>query len=180
MSKALFSIATSPLQAENIVAELKQAGFSYDDISVLFPDQAGSKHFAHEHHTKAPEGIAAGAGTGGVVGGAFGLLAGLGALAAPGFGLLVAAGPLMSALSGAAAGAVIGGIAGALIGFGIPEREAKRYQGRIQTGNILISVHCETPAELELAREIFERAGAEDIASGQEVAAGSETPGGPW
>lgn len=169
MAKAVFCIATTEAQAESIVNQLKDAGFSYNDISVLFPDTAGTRHFAHEQHTKAPEGAAAGAGTGGIVGGALGWLAGIGILAIPGLGPFIAAGPIMAALSGAAVGAAVGGITGALIGMGIPEFEAKRYEGRIKDGNILISVHAEDSSEARRARDIFEKSGAEDIASAGEA-----------
>lgn len=174
MAKSLFCIATSEAQAEEIVNQLKEAGFSYNDISVLFPDRAGTRHFAHEQHTKAPEGAATGAGTGGLVGGALGWLAGIGALAIPGLGPFIAAGPIMAALSGAAVGAALGGIAGALVGMGIPEFEAKRYEGRIQSGNILISVHTEDHDRSRAAREILVRAGAEDIASAGEAGVSSD------
>src|SRR6187401_298379 len=143
MARAIFCIATSEAQAESIVNQLKDASFSYNDISVLFPDKAGTRHFAHEQHTKAPEGAAAGAGTGGIVGGALGWLAGIGALAIPGVGPLIAAGPIMAALSGAAVGAALGGLTGGLIGMGIPEYEAKRYEGKLKGGNVLIAVHSE-------------------------------------
>jgi len=169
MSKAVFCIAKTQTQAEAIVDQLKMAGFSYDDISVLFPDKQGSKDFAHEHHTKAPEGAAAGAGAGGVVGGTLGLLAGIGSLAIPGVGPFIAAGPIMAALSGAAVGAAVGGIAGALIGLGIPEYEAKRYEGKIRKGNILISVHTEDSNEASRVKEIFEQNNAEDISSTKEA-----------
>src|SRR4029434_10905322 len=121
-----------------------------------------TRDFAHEKNTKAPEGAATGAGTGGVVGGALGLLAGIGALVIPGVGPLIAAGPIMAALSGAAVGATVGGIAGALIGLGSPEYEAKRYEGKIREGNILISVHAESSDQVKLAKDIFKRAGAQD------------------
>jgi hypothetical protein len=169
MSKAVFCIAKTQTQAEAIVDQLKMAGFSYDDISVLFPDKQGSKDFAHEHHTKAPEGAAAGAGTGGVVGGTLGLLAGIGSLAIPGVGPFIAAGPIMAALSGAAVGAAVGGLAGGLIGLGIPEYEAKRYEGKIRKGNLLISVHTEDGNEVSRAKEIFEQNNAEDISSTSEA-----------
>src|SRR6266542_1496027 len=158
MAKAIFCIATSEAQAERIVNQLKESGFSYNDLSVLFPDKAGTRHFAHEQHTKAPEGAAAGAGTGGVVGGALGWLAGIGSLAIPGVGPFIAAGPLMAALSGAAIGAATGGIVGALVGMGIPEYEAKRYEAKIREGKILLSVHSENSDETKRAKEIFERA----------------------
>jgi hypothetical protein len=163
MEKAVFCIAKTETQARNIVEELRTAGFSNNDISVLFPDKSGTKDFAHEQHTKAPEGATTGAGTGGVLGGVFGWLVGIGALAIPGLGPFVAAGPIMAALSGAAAGAAIGGISGALIGMGIPEYEAKRYEGKVKEGNILISVHTEDSTERSRAKDIFTRAGAEDI-----------------
>jgi len=169
MAKAVFCIATSEFQAESIVNELKVAGFSDNDISVLFPDKTGTKDFAHEHHTKAPEGAAAGAGTGGVLGGALGWLAGIGLLSVPGVGPFIAAGPIMAALGGAAVGAAMGGIAGALIGMGIPEYEAKRYEGKIKEGNILISVHTENGSQARRAKEIFENAGAHDISATTEA-----------
>src|SRR5580765_6596977 len=136
MSKAVFCIARTEVQAEAIVNQLKGVGFSNNDISVLFPDKRGTRDFAHEQHTKAPEGAATGAGTGGLLGGALGWLAGIGALAIPGVGPFIAAGPIMAALSGAALGAAVGGIGGALVGMGLPEYEAKRYEGKIQAGNI--------------------------------------------
>jgi hypothetical protein len=163
MNKAVFCIAKTESQAASIVDQLKMAGISQNDISVLFPDKSGTRDFAHEQHTKAPEGAAAGAGTGGVLGGVFGWLVGIGALAIPGLGPFIAAGPIMAALSGAAAGATIGGISGALVGMGIPEYEAKRYEGRVKDGNILISVHTEDSAERSRVKDIFTKAGAEDI-----------------
>src|SRR5947208_4229453 len=141
MKKAVFCIAKNQTQAEAIVGQLKIEGFSNNDISVLFPDKSGTKDFAHEKNTKAPEGATTGAGTGGVLGGVLGWLAGGGALAIPGVGPFIAAGPIAAALSGAAVGAGTGGIIGALVGLGIPEYEAKRYEGKLREGNILISVH---------------------------------------
>ena len=161
--KAVFGIAKSVAQAEQIANGLKAAGFSGDDISVLFPDKEGTRDFAHEQHTKAPEGAATGAGTGGVLGGALGWLVGIGSLAIPGVGPFIAAGPIMAALAGAAVGAAAGGLAGALVGLGIPEYEAKRYEGKIREGNILISVHTDDGNEVNRAKEIFKREGAEDI-----------------
>jgi hypothetical protein len=169
MAKAVFCIAKSEAQAANIVDRLKAAGFSNNDISVLLPDKSGTRDFAHEQHTKAPEGAATGAGTGGLLGGALGWLAGIGALAIPGLGPFIAAGPIMAALSGAAAGAALGGITGALIGMGIPEYVAKRYEGRVKEGGILVSVHTEDRAERERAKGIFEAAGAEDISYTEEA-----------
>jgi hypothetical protein len=169
MAKAVFCIARSEAQAISIVERLKAAGFSSNDISVLFPDKAGTKDFAHEQHTKAPEGAATGAGTGGVLGGALGWLVGIGALAIPGLGPFIAAGPIMAALSGAAAGAALGGLTGALIGMGIPEYEAKRYEGKVKEGNVLISVHAEDSTERNRAKTIFDEAGAEDISYTEEA-----------
>jgi len=164
-NKSVYAIVTSEGQALQIVDSLNDAGFTGDDISALFPDKESTHQFSHEAHTKAPEGAALGATTGGILGGGLGLLAGIGALAIPGVGPLIAAGPLLAALSGAAAGATVGGIAGALIGLGMPELEAKRYENRISQGNILMSVHADTSEEVDLAREILKRAGAEDIST---------------
>jgi hypothetical protein len=161
--KSVFCISTSRAQADLIVGELKDAEFSNNDISVLFPDKGTTKDFAHEKNTKAPEGAVAGAGTGGVLGGALGWIVGIGALAIPGVGPFIAAGPIMAALSGAAIGAAAGGIAGGLIGLGIPELEAKRYEGKVKDGNILLSVHTENSEEITRAKDIFEQAGAQDI-----------------
>lgn len=161
--KSVFCIATSRDQAERIVDRLKSENFSNNDISALFSDKSTSHTFAHEKNTKAPEGAVAGAGTGGVLGGALGWIAGIGALAIPGVGPFIAAGPIIAALSGAAIGAAVGGIAGGLIGLGIPEIEAKRYEGRLKEGNILISVHTESSEEITRAKDIFTNAGAQDI-----------------
>jgi len=172
--KSVICIATSEAQAARIVDSLKQEGFSNNDISALFPDRTGTRDFAHEKGTKAPEGAATGAGSGAVLGGALGWLAGIGALAIPGLGPFVAAGPIAAALSGAAVGGAVGGIAGALIGLGIPEYEAKRYEGKVKEGGILISVHTEDSQEAKVAKEIFERVGAEDIATTGESSVGSK------
>jgi hypothetical protein len=169
MKKAVMCIVQNRMQAESIVSQLHAAGFPNNDISVLFPNKEGTKDFAHEHNTKAPEGAIAGVGTGGVVGGTLGLLAGIGALAIPGLGPFIAAGPLLAALSGAAAGATVGGITGALIGMGIPEMEAKRYEGKIKGGNLLVSVHTESSEERTRAEGIFKAAKAEDICSTTEA-----------
>jgi hypothetical protein len=175
--KSVYAIAISEGQANQIVDSLTRSGFSFDDVSVLFPDKASTREFSHEKHTKAPEGGMAGAAGGAVLGGTLGLLAGIGALAIPGVGPLIAAGPLLAALSGAAAGAAAGGIAGGLIGLGIPEFEAKRYENRIAEGNLLVSVHVTDGNEEKRAKEILEYAGAEDIAvsSMKEVSPTSDT-----
>jgi hypothetical protein len=163
MKKAVFGIVKTEIQAINIANQLQAAGFSPNDISVLFPDRTGTRDFAHEQHTKAPEGAAAGAGTGAVLGGALGWMVGIGSLAIPGLGPFIAAGPIMAALAGAGAGAAAGGLAGALIGMGIPELEAKQYEGKIKNGNILLSVHAEDGKQVTRAKEILKNGGAEDI-----------------
>jgi len=155
----------------NGVDALKAAGFRNTDISVLFPENVGTKDFAHEKGTKAPEGATAGAGTGAVVGGTLGWLAGIGALAIPGVGPFIAAGPIMAALAGVGVGGAVGGIAGALIGMGIPEYEAKRYEGRVKNGGILLSVHCDRSEWTKKAKEILERTGAQDVSSSGEASA---------
>jgi hypothetical protein len=162
-NKAVFGIAKSESQAIMMADQFRAAGFTNDDVSVLFPDKQGTKDFAHEQHTKAPEGAAAGAGSGAILGGALGWMVGIGALAIPGLGPFIAAGPIMAALAGAAGGAAAGGLTGALIGMGIPEYEAKRYEGKVKDGNILMSVHTEDANQRERAKEIFVKGGAEDI-----------------
>jgi hypothetical protein len=161
--KAVFGIAKSESQAIDIADHLKVAGFTENDVSVLFPDKQGSKDFAHEQHTKAPEGAATGGASGAVLGGALGWMVGIGALAIPGLGVFIAAGPLMAALAGAAGGAAAGGLTGALIGMGIPEYEAKRYEGKVKDGNILLSIHTEDSKERDRAKKILENGGAVDI-----------------
>jgi uncharacterized protein (TIGR02271 family) len=171
--KAVFAIATSEQQTSHIVDQLKSAGFSGDDISVMMADKRSSKEFAHEKNTKAPEGATTGAATGGVLGGTLGWLVGAGAIAIPGVGPFLAAGPIMAALGGAAVGAATGGLAGALIGMGIPEYEAKRYESRVHQGGTLISVHSDNAEETRRAKEIFERNNAEDIGTANEKEAQS-------
>ena len=161
--KAVFGIASDEFEAARIANSLKVSGFLPNDISVLCPDKGGTRDLAHETHTKAPEGAAAGAGTGGLLGGGVGWLVGIGSLAIPGLGPFIAAGPILAALGGAAVGAAVGGVTGALVGMGIPEYEAKQYEGKLRDGNILISVHTENSDEVDRAKEIFKREGAHDI-----------------
>src|SRR5579862_8592133 len=156
---AVFGIYQDRTTVEYAVDMLKQAGFRNTDISVLFPYNEGTKDFATEKNTKAPEGTAAGAGTGAVIGGTLGWLAGIGALAIPGVGPFIAAGPIMAALAGVGVGGAVGGFTGALIGLGIPEYEAKRYEGRIQKGGILLSVHCDTSDEIKRAKNLLKGMG---------------------
>ncbi|WP_347986493.1 hypothetical protein [Methylomonas sp. AM2-LC] len=170
MKKAVFCIAKDISQTEIIVNQLKSAGFSSNDISVLLPDKNTSKDFAYEKHTKAPEGASVGGTLGLGVGAVLGWLVGIGSLAIPGVGPFIAAGPIMAALSVAAVGAAAGGLTGALIGVGMPEFEAKRYEGKIKGGCVLISVHAANSAAIDQAKEIFEEAHAEDISSTVEAA----------
>lgn len=160
-NKAVIGLVSNVAQAEKVLGELERAGFSRSDISALFADKSGTRDFAHEKNTKAPEGAVTGAGAGGAIGGTIGLLAGIGALAIPGLGPFIAAGPIMAALSGAAAGAAVGGVTGALIGMGIPELEAKQYEGKLKEGNILIAVHTEDSDQVSRAKKIFEACGAD-------------------
>jgi Protein of unknown function (DUF3341) len=168
---AVFGIYRDRIGVERAVDALKNAGFRNTDISVLFPENQGTKDFAHEKATKAPEGTAAGAGTGAVIGGTLGWLAGIGALAIPGVGPLIAAGPIVAALTGVGVGGALGGITGALIGMGIPEYEAKRYEGRVKEGGILLSVHSDNSEWTSKAKDILERTGAEDVSSTGEAKA---------
>jgi hypothetical protein len=179
-NRAVFGIYKSGAQAERAVDQIVAAGFSNNDISVLLPDTQSSKEFAHEKNTKAPEGTAAGVTTGGVVGGTLGLLVGIGALAIPGLGPFIAAGPIMASLAGLGVGGAVGGLIGALVGMGIPEYEAKRYEGRVKDGGVLLSVHCDTAGEISRAKELLKATGAEEISSAGEKAAsthGSKTEG---
>jgi len=162
--KAVVGLVNTHAQADRIVDSLQSAGIPKHEISALFPDKAGTRDFAMEKNTKAPEGAVTGASAGGAVGGTIGLLAGIGALAIPGLGPFIAAGPIMAALSGAAAGAALGGLTGALIGMGIPEMEAKVYEGKIVGGHILLSVHVQDDDQRDQVKAILERGGAEDIA----------------
>ena len=170
---AVFGIYKSAALAEQAVDRIAASGFTPNDISVLLPDSRSSKEFAHEKSTKAPEGTTTGVATGGVVGGTLGLLAGIGALAIPGVGPFIAAGPIMAALAGLGVGGAVGGLIGALVGMGIPEYEAKRYEGRIKEGGVLLSVHCDTSEQISTAKELLEQTGAEDISSAGESASPS-------
>ena len=168
---AVFGIYPTVPAAEAAVDTLRSAGFRTEDISALLPDNQGTKDFAHEKGTKAPEGAVTGASTGVVLGGALGWLAGIGSLAIPGIGPLIAAGPILATLTGVGVGGVIGGITGALVGMGIPEYEAKRYEGRVRSGKILLSVHCDDSQWVKRAKDLLERTGAEDISSAGEASA---------
>jgi hypothetical protein len=168
---AVFGIYRDRTSVENAVDVLRRENFRNTDISVLFPENQGTKDFAHEKSTKAPEGAATGAGSGAVIGGTLGWLTGIGALAIPGLGPFIAAGPIVAALAGVGVGGAIGGITGALIGMGIPEYEAKRYEGRVKEGGILLSVHCDDSNWTKRAKEILERTGAQDVSSSGEAGA---------
>ena len=168
MKHAVYGIVQTSVDAEVLVLRLKEAGFTGNDISVLFPDRQGTRDFAHEKNTKAPEGAATGGVAGMGIGAALGWLAGIGSLAIPGAGPFIAAGPIMGALSGAAVGGATGGLIGALVGMGIPEYEAKLYDGRIRGGNALVSIHTENGEEKNRAERILKEAGAEDVSSSTE------------
>jgi hypothetical protein len=165
---AAYGIYSNQTTVEIAVDQLMRGGFSNDDVSVLLSDMGGSKDFAAEKGTKAPEGTATGAGVGGIVGGTLGLLAGFGALAIPGVSPLIAAGPIISALAGVGAGGTVGGLVGGLVGMGIPEYEAQCYEGRVKAGGILVSVHCDSSTEVSRAKDILKATGADDIASAGE------------
>lgn len=173
MSTAVYCIAQDHAHAENIVNTLKDSGFSSNEISVLFPDKTGTRDFAHEQNTKMPEGAATGGIAGMGTGAVLGWLAGIGTLAIPGIGPFIAAGPIMAALGGAAVGGAAGGLIGGLVGMGIPEFEAKLYDGKVRNGNVLISVHTEKSDQVTLVKEIFERNNATDIKSTSEASAPS-------
>lgn len=168
---AVFGIYPSRMAVEEAVDHLKNAGFRSADVSVLLPENSGTKDFAHEKATKAPEGATTGSVAGGVIGGTLGWLAGIGALAIPGLGPFIAAGPIIALLSGVGAGATLGGFTGALVGAGIPEYEAKRYEGRIREGGILLSVHADSDDWSKRAKQVLEQTGAHDIASASEATA---------
>lgn len=166
---SVYCIAKNNGQAARIVERLRLAGFDPNDISVLFPDQDTTRDLEVSNSTKAPEGTAVGAGTGAIVGGTLGWLAGIGALAIPGLGPFIAAGPIMAALSGMAAGGALGGLSGGLVGMGIPEYEAQRYEGKVRAGNILLAVHAENSTDAASVRTIFTEEKAEDISTGAEA-----------
>jgi hypothetical protein len=168
---AVFGIYRTQDDVEEAVDQLVAADFRNEDLSVLFPDNQGTKDFAHEKNTKAPEGTTTGVIAGGTVGGTLGLLAGIGALAIPGLGPFIAAGPIMGALAGAGAGGAVGGLVGALVGMGMPEYEAKRYEGRIKEGGILLSVHCDNSDWVSRAKDILKATGAHDVSSAGEAGA---------
>ncbi len=167
---AVFGLYAGSAAAERAVETLIQAGFSNNSISVLLQDNQSTRDFAHEKHTKAPEGTTTGVTTGGIVGGTLGLLAGIGALAIPGLGPFIAGGPIMGALAGLGVGGAVGGLIGALVGMGIPEFEAKRYEGHVKGGGVLLSVHCDTAEQITRAKGILTGTGAADIASVGEAA----------
>jgi hypothetical protein len=172
---AVFGIYATPSTAEAAVDHLLTRGFTNSAISVLLPDDESTRAFAHEKSTKAPEGTTTGATTGGVIGGTLGLLAGIGALAIPGIGPLIAAGPIVATLAGVGAGGAVGGIVGALVGMGIPEYEAKRYEGAVKGGGTLLSVHCDTSEQIDIAKDALKSTGARDVSSTSEATSGDTT-----
>ena len=167
----VYGIYRDEEQVSFAIDRMLENSFRNEDISVLLPDNLGTKDFAHEKHTKAPEGTATGATAGGAIGGTIGLLAGVGALAIPGLGPFIAAGPIMAALAGLGVGGTVGGVIGALVGMGLPEYEAKRYEGRIKNGGVLMSIHCDNSDWADKAKELMKSTGAEDISSSSEASA---------
>jgi len=168
---AVFGIFRSTSAAAEAIGRLREAGYRNTDISILVPENLGTKDFGHEKATKAPEGAAAGGAGGAVVGGVLGWLAGIGALAIPGLGPFIAAGPIMAALAGAGGGGMVGGLVGGLAGLGMPEYEAKRYEGRVKEGGVLMSVHCDDSEWVSRAEKIFKECGAQDVSSTSEASA---------
>jgi hypothetical protein len=163
MKQAVICLVKTYTQADILVGQLKNEGFTNSDISVLMPDESGVRDMGYEKHSKAPEGTSAGAGAGALVGGAIGVLAGIGLLSIPGLGAFVAAGPIMAGLSGAAVGGAVGGVTGGLIGLGVPEYEAKQYEGKLREGNLLISIHTEDNAMAKRAEDVCKNNGAYDV-----------------
>lgn len=168
---SVFGIFKTRMELENTLDQLRLAGYRAEDISVLLPENLGNKAMGTERATKSPEGAAAGGATGVVAGGVLGWLAGIGALAIPGVGPFIAAGPIMAALAGMGAGAVLGGATGALVGVGMPEFEAKRYEGLVRQGGILMSVHCDDREWTKRAEKILRDMGAQDVTATTEASA---------
>jgi len=165
-------------QAERLIAILRRAGFSDNDISVIAPgselkhdpkialDHEPGEDPADEKPRDGSEklkGLTVGAVSGGLILGTIGGLIGLASLAVPGLGLIVVAGPIAAALTDAAAGGAVGLIAGALMGMRIPEHQAKQYEENVREGNTLISVHTRNAEEFEWAMKLLARGGAEDV-----------------
>ena len=168
---AAYGLYPSLSALESAISSFESNGFRTTDISVLYPESMGTRDLAHEASTKAPEGIATGAATGVAVGGVLGWLAAVGAIAIPGIGPLIAAGPIVAALAGAGAAGTAGGLVGGLVGLGMPEYEAKRYEGRIKNGGILLSVHCDDNEWARRAKKILQDTGAEHVSTSSEASA---------
>ena len=147
--------------AERAVDSLIENGYSRDDISLLMSEATKGREFALRMTTKAPEGAAAGATIGGVIGAIAAGLVALGVIVVPGL-TLVAAGPVVATLAGLGAGGAAGGLTGAMIGLGIPEHEAKFYSEAIEQGGILLGVYTHDDRANQ-ARKIVEAAGADQV-----------------
>lgn len=173
---AVFGIFDSVASADRAIDALVKSGVSPSSVSALLPENLGPREIGTEKATKAPEGATAGAGSGAVLGGALALLVGVGAITIPGLAPLLAAGPLTATLAGVGAGGVAGGFAGALLGLGIPEYEAKRYEGGIRKGAVLVSVHCDTSDEIKLAKSIMKNMDGDQISSAGESSASFARP----
>jgi hypothetical protein len=177
---AAFGIFSTRADVERTVDALRAEGYRNTDISVLYPLNTGSKDLAHEQSSKAPEGATAGAVGGAAIGGALGWLVGIGSLAIPGLGPFIAAGPILAAMAGAGAGGALGGVTGGLIGLGVPEYEAKRYEGHVKDGGILLSVHCDDSEWTKKAKTLLENMGARDVSSTGEASSDFGTSDRPY
>lgn len=176
MNRAILAMFDTYPEAEAVIDRLVATGFLRDNVSVLFPDRGGRHDVVHEHHTKAPEGAVAGASAGSVVGGTLGLLAGVGALAIPGLGALLVAGPIVAALSGVAVGGAVGGFTGALVGMGVPEIQAKVYDGKVRDGNLLVAVHIDDRLQVSVVKRILREGGAHDVCTTFEAEVPDSSP----
>lgn len=160
--QAVFGIVANRSKAISVVESLRSAGFRESEISMVMSGGIDG-NIGVEGNTKAPEGATAGAGSGLLLGGALGWMAGIGALAIPGLGPFIAAGPIMAALGGAAIGSAAGGLTGGLIGMGFSEYEAREYEGWLKDGHALISVRTSNSDEVDLAKKLLDDAGADHI-----------------
>lgn len=159
---ALYGIYPTTELAESAADHLVSKGLPNSAISILLPDYEVTRTFAHEKHTKAPEGTVTGGVIGACIGGSFALVVGLGALMIAGLGPLYAAGPVIACLTGVGSGGFVGGVIGAIAGATHPEYEAKQHDG-VKRGGPLLSVYCETTQEISLAREGLRETGARSV-----------------
>jgi hypothetical protein len=170
-NRSVYGIFPDQTSISEAVNALRAVGFRSTDISILYPDNVGTKDFGHQKSTKAPEGAVAGGSAGAILGGMLGWFAGMGTLAIHGLEPFAVAGPLMGMLSGLGVGMLAGSLTGALTGASFPEYEAKRFTGRIRRGGILISVHCDNVDWAKAASNTLRRSGAQDIGTSPEAKA---------